>query len=405
MKALPGPRACIILTFCALEAMVDGLSSLSLPGDMSSTTILEEISTTNETEPVKVDSAQPYVTSRWSTHWSNASKVESATTADIVTWFNRTLDTISTVTSSSSKTALLVSVANEPIQEMKISSNTPSIDRHNTIHTKLITLPKQTTSHAANNSSPREDTVANGSSTSLHHGNITAVYASTISSYRTTGERFPNSTLSRYVDPFLSWSTCSSATYASDYSVALRSLPPDCDIGDSIEDVTADFWGNYDFVDRCFARHCKTSWISAVGAYTGTLTGLTTTSVTWMDLDMQPVFKTTITASDENPVEYLSWIYGALHSTILTCAFLLRIDSQETNIADTKMANLIVKPERPCCGRCAIRVSHLHLYYWPSSTTEDTSREPHSDDQLARHPSASFSYIDANNFTLSVSSL
>jgi hypothetical protein len=405
MKTLPGLRVSIILTFCAFEAMVDGLSSLSLPGNISSTTILEEISTTHETEPAKADSAQPYVRARWSTHWSNASKAESATTADAFTWPSGSFSTTSIATLNSFNATLLASPASETFPGMENSPNTRSVDRLNTTRTIVIPPPNRTTTHGTNNSSQKEDTTPNGSSTSLLHVNITAVHASAISNNRTAGGEFPNSTISRYIDPFLSWSTCSSATYPTDYSVALRSLPLECDIGDSVRDLLADFWGNYDFVDRCFARYCKTSWISAVGAYTGTLTGLTTTSVTWMDLDIQPVYKTILTASDEDPVEYMSWIYGALHSTILTCAFPLLIESHYTNIADTKMADLIVKPERPCCGRCAIRVSHLHIYYWPGLTTNDTSNDADRDGRLTQHPSPTLSYVDANNFTLSVSGL
>jgi hypothetical protein len=160
-------------------------------------------------------------------------------------------------------------------------------------------------------------------STSLRYDNITAMFASTTPKYLNSSTSTYNfTTSSKYLNVFQTpWSTCSlTATYATNYPVTLRSLSPECDIGDSIEDMMADIWGNYDFVDRCLARWCKSSWYDAVDAYTSPLTEVITTMVTWLDLDFEYVYKTTSVPENESPWEYIKWIVGDYHSSTLICA-------------------------------------------------------------------------------------
>lgn len=111
-------------------------------------------------------------------------------------------------------------------------------------------------------------------------------------------------------------------TYPTDYPVTLRDLPAECDVGDSVDDRNGgdngDFWGNYDYVDRCMAWWCYVSSVGAIDQMwsTGTFTESYTKIVSGMIVHMDPVYKTTLTASDEWPVDYYSYDYGDLATYI-----------------------------------------------------------------------------------------
>ncbi|KAF2025621.1 hypothetical protein EK21DRAFT_93089 [Setomelanomma holmii] len=142
--------------------------------------------------------------------------------------------------------------------------------------------------------------------------NSTFVHTSIKSSLQTMNASFSSSTSDR-------WATCPSTIYGTDFSVTMRTLPPECDVGASVDDMLADFFGNYDFIDRCLARWCQQAWYSAIGAYTSSITEITSYVITWMDVDFEPVYKSTLTASDEDSLDYFiwdyKWIYGTPSST------------------------------------------------------------------------------------------
>jgi hypothetical protein len=113
---------------------------------------------------------------------------------------------------------------------------------------------------------------------------------------------------------FDSWSQCVKPTYAIDFPVALRSLSPDCDTGPTMDDLKIDDWFRYDYVDRCLARYCWKSWVSAVVAYTGPLTESYPYPLTWMNISSTLVTRSVLTASDEYSL-FWSYTYGPLEST------------------------------------------------------------------------------------------
>jgi hypothetical protein len=121
---------------------------------------------------------------------------------------------------------------------------------------------------------------------------------------------------------FDSWSQCVKPTYATDFPVALRSLSPECDTGPTIDDLQIDDWFRYDYVDRCLARYCWTSWVSAVGAYTGPLTESYPYPYTYMNISSTLVTRSVLTASDEYSL-FWSYSYGPLESTTLMSTYII----------------------------------------------------------------------------------
>lgn len=115
----------------------------------------------------------------------------------------------------------------------------------------------------------------------------------------------------------ISSSICHNRTYDANYPVTLRSLPSECNDGINLQDMEIDSFGNYDVLDRCLVRWCFSSSVKAAVSYTGT-TGLTSRSLTWMSVSFKLVYKSTLTASDED-IAYNEWSYGSLQSTTITC--------------------------------------------------------------------------------------
>ncbi|KAF2823249.1 hypothetical protein CC86DRAFT_65101 [Ophiobolus disseminans] len=179
---------------------------------------------------------------------------------------------------------------------------------------------------------------------------------------------------------FTSWSTCSNTTYATDYPIALRTISPECEYGIVIPTDDTDIWGNDIYVDRCLARWCMVSSFDAIVAYTGPMTEYNTIKLTWMDVEFEQAFKSTLTASDEVS-EYVSLVYGDIHTSALIYP---------------KFVWDYVTVSRPCCGRCAVRVDNLHLYYWPDQGAKSNTS---SGSGLRDDADVPLSYVDENDFT------
>ena len=117
------------------------------------------------------------------------------------------------------------------------------------------------------------------------------------------------------------WSHCTRSSYATDFPAVIRSLPPHCDVA-NFDDLDRDQWYKYvDYVDRCLARWCQTSWISALGAVSMPIPGFQTISETFMSFTWDVVWKTTLTASNELPV-YMNYTWGAIITKTWTRMFI-----------------------------------------------------------------------------------
>lgn len=115
------------------------------------------------------------------------------------------------------------------------------------------------------------------------------------------------------------WSMCTKISYEKDFLVALRSLPPECDRGPTIDDTRLDSWGNYDYIDRCLARWCSISYSRAVDAYAGPMTAFTTVFIPMMNVTLSSTYKSTL-AADENSINH-SLGFGDLWTFTTSCTY------------------------------------------------------------------------------------
>lgn len=111
---------------------------------------------------------------------------------------------------------------------------------------------------------------------------------------------------------------CSITTYPENLTVVTRTFNPGCKPLDVDYDV-ADIWENYDYSDRCLAAWCLVSRLIDAALYTGTMTERITTSFEVMDVRSIPVYKSILTASNEDPVSYWQISYGTLRTVVRTC--------------------------------------------------------------------------------------
>jgi hypothetical protein len=200
---------------------------------------------------------------------------------------------------------------------------------------------------------------------------------------------------------FDSWSQCVKTSYATDFPVIVRTLSPECD-KDSFEDTKRDDWQKYDYIDRCLARWCWTSWRSAMNEVTRPIAGSWTTVFTLMDMTSELIWKSTLTASDEFPV-YWNYTYGDVYTStaIGTCFIAHEVVLSLTDATVPNMPWDVVTVSKPCCDRCTIRVQHLHLHYWPEQAARNVSVALSRDKAGAQSRS---SYVDDSGFTLSADS-
>jgi hypothetical protein len=163
------------------------------------------------------------------------------------------------------------------------------------------------------------------SPTDLHQTlNLSSLNSLNSTQVQTANSSFANLTTTtttyEWQDPWYSWSTCSRSTYPTDFPVAMRNLPKECDIGDSTDDIlngfeVGDTWMSYVILDRCFARWCYTTRLNAFASYTGPLTYVTTLLETYMNYTID--INTQYTGTDGGV--YLSWTWLGLLTYSAVC--------------------------------------------------------------------------------------
>jgi hypothetical protein len=197
-----------------------------------------------------------------------------------------------------------------------------------------------------------------------------------------------------------SWSQCVKSTYATDFPVIYRTSSPECDLESSVDDFKRDPWRNFDYVDRCLARWCWTSWESALDAVTRPIEGSWTSVYSWVDLTSELISKTILTASNEYPM-YWNYTWGDIHTTTLMSTYIIAHEVVLWLIDETASNNPwnVVTKSKPCCGQCTIDVHNLNLYYWPDQAVRNVSVAV---PRVKAGAQLSSSYIDERGFTLLV---
>ncbi|OAL47977.1 hypothetical protein IQ07DRAFT_109623 [Pyrenochaeta sp. DS3sAY3a] len=149
-----------------------------------------------------------------------------------------------------------------------------------------------------------------------------------------------------------SWaSKCTVEQYPTDFPVAYYPENLECGI------PWQDTWERDEYQDRCLARWCSMSlWdleTRIQATYVPTFTvGTFVDQASWLST----VYKTTLTASDESPIDY--YVYMSEEAFTYTLE----------DVANPISALLV--PNRPCCGQCSIQVDQLHIFYWPDFAGE-----------------------------------
>jgi hypothetical protein len=199
---------------------------------------------------------------------------------------------------------------------------------------------------------------------------------------------------------FDSWSQCVKSTYATDFPAIYRTFSPECDLEISVDDFKRDPWRNYEYIDRCLARWCWTSWNSALNAVTRPIEGSWTSTRSWVDLTAEWISKTILTASNENPM-YWNYTWGDVHTTTQLSTYIIAHKVVSWLIDETVSNNPwdVVTKSKPCCGQCTIEVHNLNLYYWPDQAVRNVSVAV---SRVKAGAQLSSSYIDESGFTLLV---
>lgn len=91
-------------------------------------------------------------------------------------------------------------------------------------------------------------------------------------------------------------------SYPAEFPITLREVPACRNV------AQMDLWGNDDYVDRCLASWCWSSSSVAMDAIWSTIQftefDWITTTYYYMPITSTAVYKTTLTASDEGPVDH-----------------------------------------------------------------------------------------------------